>query len=260
VTYLDPLGTVLRSVRLNLGGLATYVGQLPGGLHLVLQGKGALSERSGSDGGIVTERVQLLLFDAEGDLVAEPASFPQAEMWTWIGPSGPSIRPSPFGRRGHWTLWENRFVYGFNDRYELLVFSGRLDLTTLLRRPIAPVPVSRAQRKEYLRRLRESPMLSRAGIKAGNIKFPRTHGVFSSILSDREGRLWVKEMGSPEPGEGPPDSRWNVFDRVGRWTANVMVPRDLRVTDIGEEYLLGLRRNELGIEGIAEFSLDHCES
>ena len=66
-----------------------------------------------------------------------------------------------------------------------------------------------------------------------------SYPAFSAILSDRVGFLWVRERWS---------SVWTVFDREGRVQGLVEMPSGLSVFEIGEDYILGRSRDDLGVE------------
>ena len=69
---------------------------------------------------------------------------------------------------------------------------------------------------------------------------------------DRAGYLWVQEY--RVPGEGA--AVWTVFDPEGRVQGMVETPAGLDVFEIGEEYVLGLMKDELGVEYVQVWALD----
>lgn len=73
-----------------------------------------------------------------------------------------------------------------------------------------------------------------------------SYPAFAGIMSDRAGYLWVREYWVPE-AEGPV---WSVFDPEGRVQGLVETPPGLRLFEIGEDYLLGWRNDELGVEHV----------
>lgn len=70
---------------------------------------------------------------------------------------------------------------------------------------------------------------------------------FSRILADGLGYLWVQERWS---------SVWTVFDPEGRVQGLVEMPSALGVFEIGEGYILGRSRDELGVESVQLWVLD----
>ena len=50
--------------------------------------------------------------------------------------------------------------------------------------------------------------------------------------------------------------RWSVFDREGRWLGSVETPAGLSVREIGEDYLLGTWKDDVGVEHVRVHRLD----
>ena len=95
------------------------------------------------------------------------------------------------------------------------------------------------QRESALGAVRDMPLVE---------SFP----AFSEILSDLAGNLWVQEYQMP----GEEAVVWTVFDPGGRIRGLIETPADLEVFKIGEDYILGRVRDELGVEYVQLWSLD----
>ena len=52
-----------------------------------------------------------------------------------------------------------------------------------------------------------------------------------------------------------PTSRWSVFDAEGVWLTTVTMPANFRVFEIGEDYLLGLSRDDQEVEQVRVYAL-----
>lgn len=46
------------------------------------------------------------------------------------------------------------------------------------------------------------------------------------------------------------EQEWFVFDRTGVWQGVVSTPASLEITDVGEDYILGLARDELDAQQV----------
>ena len=66
------------------------------------------------------------------------------------------------------------------------------------------------------------------------------------------GYLWVREYRA----SGAEGTVWAVFDPEGRIQGLVETPPGLRTFDIGEDYVLGLAVDELGVQYVQLWSLD----
>lgn len=95
---------------------------------------------------------------------------------------------------------------------------------------LADVPDDR--RAEPLRRLEEIPPAP----------LMPTH---VDLQFDAAGNLWVENFRPP----GDDAARtWSVHDPDGRWLGDVVLPEGLEVHEIGEDYVLGVEEDELGVE------------
>ena len=80
---------------------------------------------------------------------------------------------------------------------------------------------------------------------------------FSSIIADAAGHLWVRKYDFPN--EEMPAPLWTVFDAQGQVLGFVETPADLQIYEIGEDYILGRKRDELGVEYVQLWPLDRLE-
>jgi len=79
---------------------------------------------------------------------------------------------------------------------------------------------------------------------------------FASVRVDRLGYLWVREYRLP----GEQHRLWTVFDPEGRILGLVEMPGSFSVEEIGEDYILGTRDDDLGIEYVESWPLDRSGS
>lgn len=88
------------------------------------------------------------------------------------------------------------------------------------------------------------------------------HPAFLRMLVDGGRNLWLQERalehqlpaGGFQPTTDAP-MRWSVFDAAGAWLTDVTTPPNFRVFEIGEDYVLGLGRNESGVEQVRLYAL-----
>ncbi len=90
----------------------------------------------------------------------------------------------------------------------------------------------------------------------GDIPLPETLPAFAALVTDALDHLWVREfrildgefeIPGQEVSEGP---LWSVFDPDGHVLGFVETPLDLRIYEIGADYLLGHTTDELGVESV----------
>ena len=82
--------------------------------------------------------------------------------------------------------------------------------------------------------------------------YPDTYPAFAEVAADPDGNLWVLDYSRP----GDPSRRWTVFSPGGRALGSVETPPDLRVLEIGRDYLLGVGQDELDVEHVKLYRLE----
>lgn len=177
-----------------------------------------------------------------GDTARRLGTWPGAER---LG-SERGSRPHPFGKRLVFELAPDRIYLGTGDRYEIRVLDRRGELLRILRRPDVDLSLSDGRIERYReRRLTEAPASRRPDLRERlrDENFPETLPAFDRLVLDPAGRLWVRAFRGPRSER----SRWSVFDTAGAWLGDVRTPRRFRVTEIGEDYLLGVRRGSLDV-------------
>lgn len=154
------------------------------------------------------------------------------------------------------------------DTDEIHQFSMGGDLIRIIRRTTASVPVTEAAQEAWKSALvagwpleeeaGQSPEEFFAGMPLRDA-FPPVAG----LVADTEGFLWVREWSASEAGM--PD-QWSVFGPDGRWLGVIPAWPDLklchrRITPcwIDREFLLAVRRDELGIERVEGYRIRRSE-
>jgi len=169
-------------------------------------------------------------------------------------------RYGAFGRMLAVTASADRIFAGETGGDTITVFSSDGEYIATWRHPLPAVPLSAAARS-YVpepRRLDDGTV-----IDPGPYTMPETYPRFGRLLADLSGKLWVMAypmLDSPISSwrlksasyytveEG--GARWTVLDRRGRVVAQVRTPPRLYPLEIGEDYVLGLARDELDVETV----------
>ncbi|HZD04074.1 MAG TPA: hypothetical protein VE173_04125 [Longimicrobiales bacterium] len=76
---------------------------------------------------------------------------------------------------------------------------------------------------------------------------------FDRLMLDEVHRIWVRSF-QVAPGNGL--ERWTVYDRDGRRVAEAELPGALGVFRVGEDWVLGLRRDELDVPHVVLLPLE----
>jgi len=184
-------------------------------------------------------------------------------------PGGPMVMtssPLPFGRTTHVAVAPSNIYIGSSDTYEIRAYGSDGSLVRIIRRiDIAPVPVSDAGIEWYI----EQRIEELEGVTIGGIPpdlaairelmstWPRVAALpaFSGMTADASGGLWVKGHETPWIQDG--SEFWDVFDGDGVLQARVENPAGLLIHEIGEDYVIGVVVDELGVERVRLYDLVH---
>jgi hypothetical protein len=173
---------------------------------------------------------------------------------TWLGPTG--TRPFPFAPVAFKALSGDGFVFAPGDAFEVREHDGDGMLRRVVRRAAAPARVNAADleayRAWYLERARASGALddeteARLSELLSGPLHPERRPAVSGLLVDDDDNVWVEEfrwVDSAELAPEPRPSTWSVFDRDGRWIAQVEVPAGFLVGSVSGGRVLGVAVDE----------------
>ena len=82
--------------------------------------------------------------------------------------------------------------------------------------------------------------------------FPEQMPLYRRLLVDAQRNLWAERYGPFREEE----SSWYVFDEQGVWLGEVATPTGLYIFEIGTDYVLGVRRDELDVPFVVVIPLD----
>ena len=265
VSFFDSQGRFGRSIRLEPNADMPFpapVGFFSDGSLLAI--KGLL--RLGADPPIRAERAEepLYRFEADGSAATLLGHFPGPERI--VVPTGPAARSGgdglerrarPFGRRTVFAAAADLFFVADNDRYEIRVYASDGQLRMIIRRESDPIRLTGADYGAFRDSVLEAvDTFARAQMRVLFETMPPWHETLPAyaphIRVDHELNLWVQESTRP----GDPISRWSVYAPDGRLRGMLDLPPGLELLDIGEDYILGLRRDALDVEYVVQYELD----
>ena len=151
-------------------------------------------------------------------------------------------------------------AYGSTRRFNIGFIDGRTGgVIRVVRRADGPRPAKAAHRDAWVSaRLADfkddgTERVRRRRTLYESSPFPDTLPAFETLLLQRGGQLWVKETNFDNPAS---DTRqWSVFDRRGIPLGAVETPTDLQLFEIGRDYVLGVWKDDLGVEYVQLFEL-----
>lgn len=260
VSYFDDDGSFGRSVRLEPSAQIPFprpVGSFGDGSFLATQGTYALGADPPAGR---SERSPEFLFriPPDGHTAIPLGSFPGLERV--IVPTGPrgglERRRRPFGRGTAFAAAGDRFYVADNVSYEIRVYSIAGQLTQVIRRQAAQLPLEDSD----IQALEDSVLASVDSDSRPQMRVlfanlpppPTTYPAFEpDIHVDAGLNLWVRESNRV----GDHRSRWSVFTAEGEFLGTLGMPPGIELLDIGADYVLGLRRDELDVEYVQLFQL-----
>lgn len=138
--------------------------------------------------------------------------------------------------------------YGRNVKYEIKVISPEGKLIRTIEKDYDRVKITQADIDEMLERV------GSAGVAGINVKemfeFPEYFPPFQFFLLDEEGRMMVRTFNK---GKAKDEYEVDVFDREGRFIAQLVTKADLRLWQAGKLY--GIEETEEGLRIIKRYHL-----
>ena len=169
-----------------------------------------------------------------------------------------NLRPYliPFGMLPQATVSADLFYFGGGDTYEIQAYAPSGELLRLIRLDREPIRTTEEDKLRYIEETvpdmvgEEQARELRALFEhlPASETFP-THG---QLKVDVLGYLWVEEyrlLGVETP-------IWNIFDPDGVLVGQVSLPLDVGILEIGADYLLGIRFDEMDVEYVELYGLE----
>lgn len=159
-----------------------------------------------------------------------------------------SVGRVPFAPVPSWSAG-GRLVVALGDAGEFTLRDRSGAVTHLVRFPVTPTPVTDSDLTAELARAERFDPKLRAWLedRIRRLATARVRPPVTEAFAARDGKFW---LGLSRPAGRPGMA---VFDSSGRWLAEVDVPREITVYDIGRDYLLGVRTDADGFLHILVF-------
>ena len=193
----------------------------------------------------------------------EPGGFEQVMLKPEAGrPTSAQVR---FGMSGVAALGGRppRVWTGRNDRYELWQFDSGGELLRIVRADRRPLAVTEADVERSTKQVRQSltdapiPEDRKKAMLDMALQAPSADSmpVFRRVFVTVDGGAWVGRV--QRPSEDPDDwiPEYDVFGPDGRWLGLAHPPKGVQPLEIGADYFLGLRRDDLGVEHVELYDL-----
>lgn len=146
---------------------------------------------------------------------------------------------------------------GRNDRFELRQFTADGRLERVIRAERAPRAVTSTDVERVIAQMERSMRDQGAPPEAVESQLARARSapvaesmpLFGSIFVTHDGGAWVGRITGPRGEDEPPrPARYDVFSPDGRWLGIAETPPGFHPLEIGADYVLGVRQDDLGVE------------
>ncbi|MEX2284702.1 MAG: hypothetical protein WEE89_19595 [Gemmatimonadota bacterium] len=173
----------------------------------------------------------------------------------------------PFGRFGMLVASEDGFCYSYGYVVEVRCFGETGHPTTITRVTTTPREISADQKTDFAEWFSSFVMDSagRAVVRKRFIEqwsYPKYSPAVASLMVDRLGCIWLEEYKRPRLGsddwyskEAQGTGHWLVLDKRKAPVARVVTPAAFAPTDIGRDIMIGIWRDEVGVQTIRAFQL-----
>jgi hypothetical protein len=144
-------------------------------------------------------------------------------------------------------------VWGDQVGFELRVHGPDGRLRQIVRRAEVYLGVDEAEyRKGVETRIAAASEPGRPGLRRfyEELPVPTTRPAYARLLAGPDGELWVQD--SAFNGEA---TTWHVFDPEGSWLGDVEMPGGFRPTQILDDEIIGVWRDELEVEYVRGYAL-----
>lgn len=164
--------------------------------------------------------------------------------------------PHPFGRHTSIAVGADAIYLGDGAQFEVRRYTPDGKLERIQRAPPEDLTISPAMVDAYRSaQLGQTPDQRRPALERSLAEMPMPEGrpAFTRLRVDSEGNLWAARFrvaGGPEARE-----RWAVFSDDGSFLGHVEMPPSFALLEIGEGAVLGVAKDEEGVERVRRHRL-----
>jgi hypothetical protein len=229
------------------------VGQLDDGALLVVTGSRGFSPADA--GTVIRDSLRFFWYNADGTFGGPITVLPSAERWGLQAGGVTTFPYLPFASNPIWTASGDRFYTGAGRGPEVSLWRADGTLERVLRWAKAERPVTDALKDQFradaLESARDANDRRRVELFLAEVPIAESLPAYRSMLVDEEHNLWLEAY--RPPWELAPS--WDVLTSDGEWLGSVSMPARFTPYQIGSDYVLGVSRDELGVERVESFRL-----
>lgn len=246
LALFDGRGSFVRQVSVSPSSIPQLVGRFRDGSFLM---RFPNTQRSfGTPWVVERQTADYARFSADGQSRSDIETLPGPERMTAEWEGRLFAGAPPFALDPAYAVGDTLFYYGSSEAFVIRVYSWAGRLTRLIRRIEPDRKLTREDViKHNAERLAQAPPEQRATYDKffAAEPWPDRIPAHRRFVLDVEGFLWVQLYPLPRADQ---TNEWSVFDPTGVWLGDVTVPPDITIFEIGSDYIMASRRDELGVE------------
>lgn len=201
----------------------------------------------GAEAVMYTQEAPVWVLDSLAALKAEMGTFLSSERIRTRNGSG----PHPFGRAVRFAAGGGRIYLGTGEGLSVDVYVDGA-LTRIHRALTEDLALDDAAVEAYRAAdLPEEAARDRRRVEQAGFAMPPAAPAYTEMRATPDGHLWVKRFVAP----GETMNRWGVFAPDGVFLGNLDLPEELVVTEIGDDYVLGVVTDELDVQRVQLYRL-----
>ena len=259
VSLLDAAGEFGRSYRIVPEGEQSFVmgeNVFSDGTILI---KAPLIFRGGFDEGSSRSDEEFYTYSTTGEFIDSVATLPGPDQFIQTGGDSErrfvSISQPPFGRESVLDVFGSGFYFGSADSYEIELHSQDGTLQRLIRKSFTPRRVTdddvAAHIERELAEADDDDERRRRRQTFDDMPVPEIMPAYADLKVDELGNIWVQEFDPDEDAA----SVWTVFYPDGQMLGTVTLAAGFEVNQIGDNFLLGVWRDDYDVEHIHMYGL-----
>jgi hypothetical protein len=207
--------------------------------------------------GVRRDSVTLHRFAPDGSRAGVLARYAGNEIHVADRATGFAWNDVPFARQAYVRVAGERLYVGDSGTGQITLYSAGGVPSATLRSPLAPWRIQATDVAQYrerqLAQIEDAERRREMQATLDAAPVPELSPAFGGLAVDPDGNVWVQAY--PRPADDT--VTWAVLGPDGAQRAEIRVPRPLRVMEVGRDYLLGVRKDELGVEKLELYTVMH---
>jgi hypothetical protein len=160
-----------------------------------------------------------------------------------------------FGRNGAFAVHHGEVFVGDGDSLRIDAYGADGTLRRIVRVPGFDLSLTDAERAaERAARLPDGPVPAFIREVADALPDPVTRPAYAGLHVDADGYVWAPAFHGTSEADRPIECR--IFAPDGEWLGSLTLPARFTILEVGDDWILGVRRDALDVESVRVYHLD----